>query len=214
MSSDGSSGNGSPEPPGSDKALAMEPLTLPQKQTLLHLARAGLEHGVRVALVLDVDLCALEPRLRQPQACFVTLKRGDELRGCVGTLEPRQALAQEVATSAFNAGFRDPRMQPLQQDELPQIHIEVSVLSLLEDLPAMSEEALHRTLQPHVDGVVLIEGAMRATLLPKVWENLPQPESFVTQLKRKAGLPDDYWSPTLRFQRYRAQLVAEAVPPS
>jgi AmmeMemoRadiSam system protein A len=185
-----------------------------QKVTLLRIARNSLAHGLRFGCAAEIDVGAMEPCLCEKRACFVTLTRERELRGCVGALEARQPLVQEVATSAFNAGFCDPRMQPLQQSELPEIHIEVSVLSPLEDLPVVSEEDLHRRLQPHVDGVVLVEGPMRVTLLPKVWENLPDPAVFVMHLKRKAGLPDSYWSPTLRFLRYRAQLLAEAGAPS
>jgi AMMECR1 domain-containing protein len=72
-----------------------------------------------------------------------------------------------------------------------------------------SEADLLHQLQPGVDGLTLIAGRRRATLLPQVWEHLRRPDEFLSHLKRKAGLSENYWSATLRFERYRAVCVAE-----
>jgi hypothetical protein len=64
------------------------------------------------------------------------------------------------------------------------------------------EEDLLRTLRPGIDGLILSDGKRRATFLPQVWEQLKTPEVFVRQLKRKAGLADDFWSDQMTFLRY------------
>jgi AmmeMemoRadiSam system protein A len=89
--------------------------------------------------------------------------------------------------------------------ELPRLAVHISVLSPLEPLPAPSEAELLARLRPGTDGLVLSEGALASTFLPSVWESLPSPDRFLAELKRKAGLPADHWSPTLRFQRYTVE---------
>ena len=78
-------------------------------------------------------------------------------------------------------------------------------VSAPEDLDCESEAELLQALVPGEDGLIIAEGQHRATFLPQVWEQLPQPAQFVQQLKAKAGLPQNYWSPRLRVQRYRVQ---------
>ena len=143
--------------------------------------------------------------LQAEQAVFVTLSRGGRLRGCIGSLEPQGPLAQAVAEAAHGAAFRDPRFPPLEAAELADLHIEISVLSPLSPLPVSSREALAAALRPGLDGLLLEDGPHRATFLPRVWEQLPDPRSFIAQLLHKAGLPPDHWSPTLRARRYAAQ---------
>ena len=80
----------------------------------------------------------------------------------------------------------------------------------IEDMPVSDREDLLRQLTPGSDGLVLRDGSCHATFLPKVWEQLPEPESFLTQLLKKAGLPEDHWSDTLQFERYRSTSFAES----
>jgi len=79
------------------------------------------------------------------------------------------------------------------------------VLSALVPLPAASEAELLAALRPRVDGLVLVEGRRRATFLPAVWRELPEPRQFLAHLKHKAGLPADHWSPSLQFFRYTVE---------
>jgi AMMECR1 domain-containing protein len=74
-------------------------------------------------------------------------------------------------------------------------------------LPVEDEEDLLRKLRPGEDGLILEDPPHRATFLPQVWESLPEPEAFVRELKRKAGLPPDHWSSLLRFFRYSVKAV-------
>lgn len=144
------------------------------------------------------------PWLAEPRASFVTLRRGGELRGCVGSAVAVRPLAEDVWENARAAAFRDVRFPPLVADELPRLEIEVSLLSSLELLEVGSEEEACAALRPRVDGVVLDFGPRRGLLLPAVWEHLPSPRDFMAALKRKAGLDPAFWSPGVRLWRFSA----------
>lgn len=176
---------------------------------LLRLARGSIEHGLIHAEPLPIDCKELPRALTEPAATFTTLHREGKLRGCCGTLEAERPLAAAVSYSAFRAAFRDPRFDPLDEDEFGAVRLEVSVLSPLESMVVTDEADLLDQLTPGTDGLVIVEGLRRATFLPKVWESLPDPRHFLAQLKIKCGLPDDYWSEHLEFQRYRTTSYAE-----
>ena len=176
---------------------------------LLDIARESIGSGLRHGRALDVAAEALAGALAAPRGVFVTLTRRQALRGCIGSMESSEPLAQGVADSAFGAAFRDPRFPQLQAHEFADTHIEISILSPMEPLAAASREKLLEALEPGVDGLLLEEHHHRSTFLPKVWEQLPEPELFLDHLMAKAGLPGDYWSPTLRFRRYTSTSIAE-----
>ena len=179
-------------------------------RTLLELARRSMEHGLVHHEALPVHLDALPPALAEPAATFTTLRLHGELRGCCGTLEASRPLATDVAWSAFRAAYRDPRFDPVREDEVDVVRLEVSVLSAPEPLPVTGEADLLGKLVPGIDGLVIDDGGQRATFLPKVWESLPEPRMFLAALKTKCGLPADYWSDRFRFERYRATTCSEA----
>ena len=145
--------------------------------------------------------------LRALRATFVTLRRDGALRGCVGSLVPIRPLIVDVAESAFKAAFRDYRLPPIAAEELPDLDVHISILGPLEPLHADSEESLIAELRPKIDGVLLREGPLQGTFLPAVWESLPEPRAFLAELKRKAGLPGLYWSPTLEVYRYEVESI-------
>lgn len=169
------------------------PLTTEEKQMLLRIAREAIEAQLRNPPPRPPALTDLSPQLQLDGASFVTLTDHGELRGCIGSLQARRPLAHDVYHNALGAAFKDPRFPPLREGELAQITVEVSVLSQPEPLEYANAEALLDKLRPHVDGVVLKRGLRRATFLPQVWEKLPQPETFLTHLCYKAGLPPDAW---------------------
>ncbi|MEC8428932.1 MAG: AmmeMemoRadiSam system protein A, partial [Pseudomonadota bacterium] len=103
----------------------------------------------------------------------------------------------------------DPRFTPVSADELQQLQLQISILTQPQPLPAMPEEQLLNFLTPGRDGLVLHEGSHRATFLPAVWESLPTPQHFLQELKRKAGLPSEYWSETMKFETYRTICFGE-----
>jgi len=140
--------------------------------------------------------------LDEPGACFVTLTRQGELRGCIGTLEAHRPLGVDVRENAVAAAFRDPRFTPLTLVEFDDIRVEVSLLSPTEVLVVASEEHALASLRPGVDGVVFEYRHYRSTFLPQVWEQLPEPAEFMAYLKRKAGLSTDFWAEDVRLSRY------------
>jgi AmmeMemoRadiSam system protein A len=145
---------------------------------------------------------AAHPALDAPGASFVTLFKNGTLRGCIGTLEPRRPLGADVRANAVAAAFADPRFPRLGRDELAETLVEISLLSARESIEADNEGVLRDRLRPGVDGVVLEYGGRRATFLPQVWESLPEPAEFLAELKRKAGLPRDFWSSAVKASRY------------
>lgn len=146
-----------------------------------------------------------EEWLNLPGASFVTLKLDDDLRGCIGSLEARKPLGEDVAHNARAAAYRDPRFPPVSSHERPRLQIEVSVLSTREPIDVASESDLLSQLRPGVDGIYLEYGGMSSTFLPQVWESLPDPAQFMAHLKQKAGLPADFWNANLRLSRYTVQ---------
>lgn len=157
----------------------------------------------------------LDPRLLEPGACFVTLNHEGVLRGCVGSLEVRRPLVDDVEANACAAAFEDPRFPPLGRGELAGIRVEVSVLGPLTEIRASCEDELVRQLVPGEDGLVLVVGDgdgdsdRRATFLPQVWASLGTPRVFVDHLRRKAGLGRDFWNLEPRFLRYRVSKWSE-----
>ncbi|MDQ2695218.1 MAG: AmmeMemoRadiSam system protein A, partial [Pseudomonadota bacterium] len=168
------------------------------RRTLLQVARRSIGHGLGHDRPLEVDPEAFAAALRPLRATFVTLEREGRLRGCVGTLEARFPLVADVAGHAFAAAFQDPRFGRLAAAELAGLALHISVLSPCQVMEFQSEEELLAQLRPGIDGLVLQYGERRATFLPAVWETLPDPYLFLVQLKYKAGLPLDFWSPELR----------------
>ncbi len=180
-----------------------------QQIQLLDLARRSISHGLHHGQAIPVDIENLPPELKEKRATFVTLLKFGELRGCIGMLEAIRPLAEDIANNAYSAAFQDPRFPPLQEHELEQLEIHLTLLTAAEPMEFKSEQDLLSQLRPGVDGLILKEGARRATFLPSVWEQLREPKDFLGHLKRKAGLPAGYWSDSLQFFRYRAELVEE-----
>jgi AmmeMemoRadiSam system protein A len=176
-----------------------------ERRILLDLARSSIRHGLADHRPQPVEPRDYPAALREPRAAFVTLERDGQLRGCIGHLEACQTLVEDVAENAFSAAFRDPRFPPLRADELADLEVHISVLSPPEPLPVESESDLLRRLRPGIDGLILEDDGHRGTFLPAVWESLPQPEQFLAHLKRKAGLPTEYWSDSVRVSRYTAE---------
>jgi AmmeMemoRadiSam system protein A len=173
-----------------------------ERRQLLDIARAAIRHGIAHHRELVPDLGTLSPRLHEERACFVTLHLDGRLRGCVGTLAARAALAVEVAQAAYSAAFRDPRFPPVEADEVERLHLHISVLSRPTPMGFTSEPDLLAQLRPGVDGLVMRDRGRSGTFLPSVWESIPEPKRFLRHLRLKAGLPADHWSETLVVERY------------
>jgi AmmeMemoRadiSam system protein B/AmmeMemoRadiSam system protein A len=194
---------------GDDPAAATGALVRAHGADLLRLAAAGLEHGVAQGRPPSVDVTRVPPALRAPGAAFVTLSRAadDALRGCIGSVEARRPLAQDVAEHGFNAGFRDSRFPAVTGGELAGLRVSVSVLTPAVPLPFTDRDDLLARMRPGIDGLILEDRGRRGLFLPQVWEQLPTPEAFLTQLLRKAGLAPSHWSDSVRVQRFETRGV-------
>ena len=158
----------------------------------------------------DKDAAELENTLTADGAAFVTLNLDGSLRGCIGSLVAHRPLGEDIVANAQAAAFQDPRFAPLTPAEFNRIDLEVSVLSQPVPLwdagtAAPPESEVLAALRPGVDGAVLSFGPYRATYLPQVWEQLPQPSDFLNQLKLKAGLPSDFWDPRIQVETYQVE---------
>ncbi len=177
-----------------------------EREALRQLAFDSIEHGLLHGTPLTVNPDDYPASLNEPRACFVTLERHAQLRGCIGSLQAYRPLIEDVADNAFAAAFRDPRFSPLTEREREGLEMHISVLSPAEPMRFDSEADLLAQLRPGVDGLIMEEGHLRGTFLPSVWEQLPEPEQFLAHLKLKAGLPSDYWSETLTVSHYTTEM--------
>lgn len=183
-------------------------LTESERNILLKLARDSIEHGLRTGKPLKIKISNYASELTVDRACFVTLERQGQLRGCIGMLEAVRPLVEDVAENAFAAAFRDPRFPPLSEDELADLDIHISILSPAELIDFSSEQDLLSKIRPGIDGLILQDGYHRGTFLPSVWEQLPDPRQFLRHLKQKAGLPTDYWSDSVKISRYTTEMFS------
>lgn len=186
------------------------PLSDSDKRLLLKLARESLAAAARGDPAPPVDSTQLPPPLTRPGTCFITLTTGGGLRGCIGGLQAEYPLYEDVRLHAALAGLKDPRFPPVSPAEVPQIEIEISVLTAPEPLAYDQPEDLPRRLRPEVDGVILQHGWRRATFLPQVWEKVPDPAEFLSMLCEKMGVRPDTWRRAkLEVQTYQVEKFTE-----
>lgn len=172
-----------------------ETLGAAERKTLLELARRTLGSAAADAASPGpvVDPGSLTPKLGEKRACFVTLTKRGVLRGCIGHIMPQEELYQAVVDNARSAALQDPRFTPVRPEEVGQIKIEISVLTVPQPLAFTSPDDLLNKLQPHLDGVVLRIGGRGATFLPQVWAQLPGKVDFLEHLSQKAGCEPSAW---------------------
>ncbi|MCP4695045.1 MAG: AmmeMemoRadiSam system protein B [Desulfobacterales bacterium] len=185
-----------------------------QGRTLVQLARhtimekLGQEPPPAESESLDAALS--DEAFTSRRGTFVTLKIGEALRGCIGSLDARDAIRDGVRRNAVNAAFHDPRFPPLTSGEVDRVEIEVSILTDPRPLAFDDAEDLLAKLRPNIDGVILRKGMASATFLPQVWEQLPNTEMFLTHLCMKARLPGDAWRREgMEIQTYQVQYFEE-----
>lgn len=166
-------------------------------------------HHARRAIAAKLGERRLEPlpspgALGEPAAAFVTLRLGDRLRGCIGSIEDDEPLAEVVARCAADAATRDPRFPPLPPSDLPRVRLEISVLTPFRRVadPAETEVGRH--------GVMVEQGPHRALLLPQVagewgWDR----DTFLSQTCVKAGLSADAWRTGAAVHTFEAQVFGE-----
>jgi len=160
-------------------------LAEPDRRILLDTARAAIE--ARLAFKVP---CYPEPTgaLLVPCGAFVTLRKGDALRGCIGHIAAARPLVETVREVAVSSAFEDPRFPPLAREEWPSVRIEISVLSPLEQISDTGG------IRVGTHGIMIRQGHRSGLLLPQVateqgWDR----DTFLAHTCRKAGLPGDAW---------------------
>ena len=182
-----------------DRTLSPE-----DRAQLLSLARGTLEAHFRGEAPprLASDRAAA---FGEPRGLFVTLHRGGRLRGCIGTLAPTGDLTRVVSEFALRAAFEDPRFPPLEERELPECEIEISVLTAPRAVSSPEEIEIGR------DGLILELGGRRGLLQPQVateWGFAR--ERFLAEVSAKAGLPPTAWRhPGAQIHAFRAEVFSE-----
>jgi AmmeMemoRadiSam system protein B/AmmeMemoRadiSam system protein A len=162
---------------------------------------------------IDVKFQGPLPRmLRAQRATFVTLKVGERLRGCRGSLVPHRSLVNDVAENARKSAVDDPRFPPLTPAELENINFHISILSTPRRIRCESEAELARALRPDIDGLIIRDSGKQAIFLPSVWAGIHDPVSFIRHLKHKAGLAPDHWSPNFQAYRYVTESFGDSPP--
>ena len=174
-----------------------------QQRTLVEIARRAVARSVNGSGAGDVPAI---PDLPDATGAFVTLKRRGQLRGCIGTLECRGTLPEEVARVAVSAAREDPRFEPVRPSELADLDVEVSVLGPLEPIDPLDPGAI----EIGCHGLVVEQGWRRGLLLPQVatewgWDR----ETFLSQTCAKAGLPHDCWRSGARVYRFAADVFGD-----
>jgi hypothetical protein len=181
-----------------------------EKNLLLRIARQAIVQAVLGQSKSSVEPESLPARLMEPGASFVTITKFGELRGCIGTLEPYLPLVEDVREHAIAAALEDYRFPPVTADELNDLHIEISLLTIPVPIEYETPEDLLKKLRPGVDGVVIKDGFHRATFLPQVWQKIPKPAEFLAHLCMKMGAPPDLWKrKKIRVEVYQVEEFEE-----
>lgn len=184
------------------------PLCAGDAELLLDLADDAILDGLlgRPATVPSEQL--LPAALRVRTGLFVTLTVAGDLNGCIGSIDGELSLAHAAVRHAWSAAFADPRLEALTPRDYRELTIEVSVLSPLVTMPASTRLQVIEGLRPGVDGLVIAEGRRRAVFLPSVWEQLPEPATFLRHLQAKARMSPGSWSDTMQAWRFSATKYA------
>lgn len=185
-----------------EKQAGVIELAPEEQKELLNLARQAISVYLESGQFLDYQ--PENPKYRQPAGAFVTLKKDNLLRGCIGFAEPVYPLWQAVAQSAVLAATEDSRFPPLKMTELPQLKIEISVLGPLQPVRKLSEIKIGR------HGLVIKQGQRSGLLLPQVateygWDR----QTFLRELCRKAGLPQNAYRDLRSVYKFEAIVFEE-----
>ena len=185
-------------------------LTDEQGEYLVKLARQVVMNQFEPTDLIRSD----DPVLQEKCGVFVTLTINDGLRGCIGLPYPTSPLLEAVIQAANSAAFEDPRFPAVQQNEMDDIVIEVSVLTPPEKLEVPDPRDLPSHVKVGRDGLIIGRGWQKGLLLPQVpvewgWDS----KQFLSQCCVKAGLPKDSWlKKGVEILRFQAILFKEDTP--
>lgn len=176
-----------------------------QKSQLLELARKTVEGHFSGK---KFDLNPIPKEFLEKCGVFVTLTKNGELRGCIGYIIPIKSIYESVKENVLHAAFNDSRFLPIKKDELKNIKIEISILSLPKPIAFSTPEELLKKIKPKIDGLILEKNGRQSTFLPQVWEQLPDKIEFLEHLSLKAGFGRNIWKEA-RISTYQAEVFGE-----
>lgn len=161
-------------------------LTEDEKNDLHKIARTAIEK--KLANESNPKPTGTTNTLKEKRGAFVTLHKNGQLRGCIGYVHAVKPLAETINDMALAAAFQDPRFPPVKKDELPDLDIEMSVLTPMKRIMDINE------IEVGKHGLMMIKGSSSGLLLPQVatqynWDR----NTFLSQTCYKAGLPMDAW---------------------
>ncbi|MFC1839173.1 AmmeMemoRadiSam system protein A [Thermodesulfobacteriota bacterium] len=159
---------------------------------LLTLARATIEEKL-FKKDISQEESNLPDKFLEKRAVFVTLNLDGNLRGCIGHIVPQVSLVESIKSNALSAAFKDPRFPPLSKEEWKNIEVEISILTVPEQLKYTDAEDLLEKLRPGIDGVILRKNYHQSTFLPQVWDQLSDKTEFLEHLCMKAGMDANEW---------------------
>jgi AmmeMemoRadiSam system protein A len=173
-----------------------------EKKELLRTARQSLESAAKG--LPRPEFKPITDTMKEKRGVFVTLKKHGELRGCIGYIQPTKALYLAVAEMAVSAGLHDPRFRPVEERELSNIDIEISVLTPLKLIGGPDDIKVGR------DGIFIVKDFYSGVLLPQVaveydWDSL----TFLQETCYKAGLPPDAWQEGAQIYTFSAEIFGE-----
>ena len=185
--------------------------TLNDGQELIKLARRSVQDTFSRTKTADDRL---RERYKVKQGTFVTLNKHDDLRGCIGFVLPYKSLYEAVIHCAKAAAFEDPRFPPVRQDELKDITIDVSILTVPHEIKVDERDELLERIKIGRDGLIIRKGMYSGLLLPQVFvEYNANPKKALEMLCQKAGLATDAWrSPDAVIESFQAQVFKETAP--
>ena len=177
--------------------------SLAQRQSMLQMARDTMLQRLLGNNEIKINLKLFPANLLENKASFVTLNKRGVLRGCIGSLNARRPLILDVINNAQAAAFHDPRFKPLSLQEFQEVDVHISILTEAQPMDVNSRAELLAQLQPGIDGLIIKEKGKSATYLPSVWGKIAEPQMFVNELRRKAGLDPQGWDETTEVFRYQ-----------
>ena len=186
-------------------------LTDSERAILLKIARKAITSAVLKNKPEKIDLGKYSLTLTELGVSFVTLTKINQLRGCIGAIEAYQPLILDVQEHAAAAAMEDYRFPIVKKEEISQIEIEISRLTPPQYLDYSTPGDLIDKLRVGVDGVLIKYNGRKATFLPQVWEKVPNPDQFLSQLCMKMGSVNDLWrNQDIQVFTYQVEYFKEA----
>ncbi|PID78264.1 MAG: AMMECR1 domain-containing protein [Deltaproteobacteria bacterium] len=161
------------------------------RKKLLELARNSIKSKLESGKPVIYENFIRE--FNEKRGVFVTITKNNRLRGCIGNILPEKELFKAVIDNAVFSAFEDPRFKPIDENEIEECEIEISILTVPEKIDYSHWHDIEKLITPFKDGVILDFGKVQSTFLPQVWQELPDFDDFMGHLSMKAGFQPDGW---------------------